>query len=166
MMKIFRNKSGSKGVAAIEFALVAPVFFLVVFATVDFGWYFYVRHTIQAATREGTRLALVGVPLKDQDNNEMTREQSIITTIQNQAALAIDTTKLTIYIYPVDSADYITPAGSYTNTSVYAGQEGSYMRVHTLYTYHFLTPFIGKFFAGGTSVIEANSLYRNEGVLQ
>ena len=165
MMKIFRNKSGSKGVAAIEFALVAPVFFLVVFATVDFGWYFYVRHTIQSATREGTRLALVGVQLKDQDNNEMTREQSIITTIQNQAALAIDKTKLTIYIYPVDS-DYITPAGNNTNTSVDAGQGGNFMRVHTLYTYKFFTPFIGKFFTGGTSVIEANSLYRNEGFLQ
>jgi Flp pilus assembly protein TadG len=160
-MKIFRNISGSKGVAAVEMALVLPVFFFVVFATADFGWYFYVKHTIQSATREGTRLGLVGTQLKDQNNNPMPRVQSIITTIQNLASLAVDKTKLSIYIYPVGS-DYITPTGSFTNTSVNAGVGGDYMRVQVKYTYNFLTPFIGNFFAGGKSDIQANSLYRNE----
>lgn len=160
-MKIFRNISGGKGVAAVELALVLPIFFFVVFATIDFGWYFYVKHTIQSATREGTRLALVGVKLKDQNNNEMTREASIITTIQNLSSLAVDKDKLTIYIYPVGS-DYSTPVGSNTTTSVNAGQGGDYMRVQVTYTYNFLTPFIGDLFTGGNSVIQANSLYRNE----
>jgi Flp pilus assembly protein TadG len=158
-MKISRNISGSKGVMAVEMALVLPVFFFVIFATVDLGWYFYVSHTIEAATREGTRLALVGTQLKDQNNNVMTREASIITTIKNFASLAVDPVALQISIYPV-GAGYTDP--DKWETTVNAGQGGDYMRVRTRYTYNFLTPFISGFFTEGKTEIEAMSLYRNE----
>ena len=57
---------GSKGTTAVEFALVAPIFFFLVFGTIEFGWYFFVQHTIQSATRDGTRFALVGLQLTRQ----------------------------------------------------------------------------------------------------
>jgi Flp pilus assembly protein TadG len=159
-MKIFRNISGGKGVTTVEMALVLPVFFFVIFATIDFGWYFYVKHTIQSATREGTRLALVGVQLKDPNdpNKYLTREDSIIKTIKDLASLAVDTNALQISIYPV-GPDYTTPIGSNTTN---AGVGGDYMQVQVKYTYNFLTPFISDLFTGGKSVIQANSLYRNE----
>lgn len=160
-MKIFRNISGGKGVAVVEMALVLPIFFFVVLATIDFGWYFYVEHTIQAATREGTRLALVGVRLKDptDPNKYLTREASIIKTIKDLASLAVKTDALQISIYPVGSG-YTDP--DKWETTVNAGVGGDYMRVRTRYTYNFITPFIGDFFTGGRSEIEAMSLYRNE----
>ena len=43
-----------------EFALTLPVFFILVIGIIEFGWYFFVQHTLQYATREGMRLALVG----------------------------------------------------------------------------------------------------------
>ena len=91
---------GSKGTTAVEFALVAPIFFFLVLGTIEFGRYFFVQHTIQAATRDGTRFALVGLQLTGQDNKPMTREASIIKTIQDNAAVAVDPNALQISITP------------------------------------------------------------------
>jgi Flp pilus assembly protein TadG len=44
------------GGAAVEFALVLPVFVAVLFGMVDYGWYFYQKFTLAAAVREGVRL--------------------------------------------------------------------------------------------------------------
>ncbi len=43
-----------------EFALTLPIFIILVIGIIEFGWYFFVQHTLQYATREGMRLALVG----------------------------------------------------------------------------------------------------------
>lgn len=158
-MRISRNMSGNKGASVVEFALLLPLFFLLVFGTIEFGWYFFVQNTIQSATRDGTRLALVGLQLKDKDNKDMSREDSIIKTIKDNAAIAVNPVALQISIYPVGPG-YTDPAG--WETIVNAGQGHDYMRVRTRYTYHFLTPIISQFFPGGTNVIQAAALYRNE----
>lgn len=44
-----------RGANAIEFALCMPIFVLLVAATVDFGWLFYHRSTVDAAVAEGCR---------------------------------------------------------------------------------------------------------------
>lgn len=147
-----------RGATAVEFALIAPFFFLLLFAIIDFGWYFFTQHTIQYATREGTRLALVGLQLKDKDGNPLSREASIIQTIKDNADMAVNPNDLSISIFPVDP-DYSDPDDTTTN----AGSGGQIMRVRVQYTYNFLTPFIGKFFTDGKNVIHAAALYRNEG---
>jgi Flp pilus assembly protein TadG len=48
-----RNQHGG---AAVEFALVLPVFVAVLFGMVDYGWYFYQKFTLASAIREGVRL--------------------------------------------------------------------------------------------------------------
>jgi len=150
---------GERGATAVEFALVAPIFFLLIFAILEFGWYFFVEHTVHFATREGTRLALVGTQLNDAGGNPMSREASITSTIKDSAALAVDPDNLLISIYPV-GAGYADPAG--WETTVNAGAGGDYMRVRTRYTYTFVTPLIRAFFPGGTRVITASTLFRNE----
>ncbi len=157
-MKISLNRSNSRGATAVEFALVFPIFALLIFAIIDFGWYFFVQHTIQYATREGTRLALVGGQLQDAKGNNMTREASIIKTIQDNAALAVNPGALQINIYPVGPG-YTDPVN--WQKTVNAGQGGDYMRVQTQYTYNFFTPLIGNFFPSGATV-RAEALYRNE----
>ncbi len=57
-----RNKvNGLKrtGTAAVEFALVAPLFFLFLFGIFEFGRMVMVQQQITAASRDGARLAIV-----------------------------------------------------------------------------------------------------------
>lgn len=49
----------SMGVALVEFALVAPIFLLSLFAIIEFGWYVYQVQTLNDAAREGSRYAIV-----------------------------------------------------------------------------------------------------------
>lgn len=48
-----------RGQALVEFALVAPIFFLLIFAIIDFGRYVYYVQVVNNAAREGTRYAIV-----------------------------------------------------------------------------------------------------------
>src|SRR5687767_11171498 len=48
-----------RGQALVEFALVAPIFFLVLFAIVEAGRFIYYYEILNNATREGARYAIV-----------------------------------------------------------------------------------------------------------
>jgi len=163
-----RKTKGQAGVSTVEFALILPLFFILIMGIVDFGWYFFVQHTLQYGTREGVRLALVGRKLDDGEGGKMTREDSITTTIRNSVSLAVDPAKVYIYIFPVD-LNYEDPANweSYGGNSDApgspdAGDPGHYMRVRTRYSYEFLTPLVGTYFTDGKALIQADATYRNE----
>lgn len=47
------------GGAVLEMALVLPILLFLAFGTVEFGYFFYVKHNVQAAAREGARAAIV-----------------------------------------------------------------------------------------------------------
>lgn len=155
-----QGKKGTRGVTAVEFALILPVFAFLMFGIVDFGRYFFVQHTLQFATREGTRLALTGRII----TGDASREASIIRTIKDKASVAVNPAEVSISIYQITGTygdpsgwDTIDPSGTGA-----AGDPGAYMRVRTRYTYTFLTPLIGKFFTGGKNIIVAEATYRNE----
>lgn len=54
-----RNSARRKGVAAVEFAVVAPLFFLVVLGIIEFGRALMVQQIITNASREGARRAII-----------------------------------------------------------------------------------------------------------
>jgi hypothetical protein len=53
------HDSRSRGQALAEFALVAPIFFLILFSIIDFGRYVYYVQILNNAAREGARYAIV-----------------------------------------------------------------------------------------------------------
>lgn len=59
-------RAARAGGAAIEFALVLPVFLALLSGIVDFGWVFFQQTNLQAAVREGARMgamtATTGTP--------------------------------------------------------------------------------------------------------
>jgi Flp pilus assembly protein TadG len=55
--RLCRNKR--RGAAAVEFAIVAPVFFLLVFGMIEFGRMIMVQQIITNASREGARIAVL-----------------------------------------------------------------------------------------------------------
>jgi Flp pilus assembly protein TadG len=150
-----------KGSTIVEFALVFPLLLLLMFGVMDFGFYFFVQHSLQFATREGVRLALVGRTIANPDGsgNQLSRVASIIQTIQSKAAVAVKPADVSVSIFPVD-ATFANPPG-WLNTQD-AGLPGSYMRVRARYTYRFITPMVGALVPGRSKVIEVQATYRNE----
>jgi Flp pilus assembly protein TadG len=54
-----KTRYQSRGQALVEFALVAPVFFLILFAVIEGGRFILYYETLNNATREGARYAIV-----------------------------------------------------------------------------------------------------------
>ncbi|MGC5408114.1 TadE family protein, partial [Streptomyces sp. DT225] len=53
---------GDSGMTAIEFVLLTPVLFFMIFATVQFALYFFADHVAQAAAQAGARHARAPAP--------------------------------------------------------------------------------------------------------
>lgn len=147
------------GTTAVELAFALPVLLLLIFGIVEIGRYYFVQHTLQFGTREGTRLALVGKTLQDKRGQSMSREESIITMIKMNVSPAMNPDEVSISIFPV-GADYSDPQEWSGQTN--AGAPGQYMRVRTRYTYRFITPLVGSLFPMNAAVLEAECTYRNE----
>lgn len=54
-----RRAGDDRGAVLVEFALAAPLLFLLIFATIDFGWAFGQHLDVRHGAREGARLAAV-----------------------------------------------------------------------------------------------------------
>lgn len=48
-----------RGGAILEAALVLPILLALSFGMVEYGYYFFVKHTLQGAARDGARIAIV-----------------------------------------------------------------------------------------------------------
>ncbi len=68
------KKHHKKGQAMVEFALIAPLFFVLVFGMIDWGMYFFSTIIIETSVRDACRY---GITLADWASNETTREQEI-----------------------------------------------------------------------------------------
>ena len=145
----------NRGTAIVEFAMVVPMLLMLFMVIIEFGRYSYVQHTLQFATREGVRLALVG----GTGTTPSQRAASIVGRIQDCAKVAMAPSSVVISIYPINP-DYTDPSGWQGTQD--PGLPGSYMRVRTQYDLHFITPVIGAFVSGGHILMQAQATYRNE----
>ena len=61
MKRLFKTKKEKRedGQAMVEFALILPVFLLILCGIIDFGWIFYNQLSLNNACREGARYAVV-----------------------------------------------------------------------------------------------------------
>src|ERR1700722_20631179 len=89
-----RSRSGQ---SLVEFALVAPLFFLLVFGITDFGRLFFTQETLQFAIREAGRYAVTGQHAPDpaHPGNNLSRVASI-KAIAQQKAIGIDVSNISI----------------------------------------------------------------------
>src|SRR5687767_11153941 len=59
LMTLRKNRTSRRGATAVEFALTAPLFFLLLLAAFEFGWLNVIRHTADNAAYEAARTAMV-----------------------------------------------------------------------------------------------------------
>ena len=93
-----RRRQRSRGQALAEFALVAPIFFLMLFAIIDFGRYAYYVQVLNNAAREGARYAIVhgaeGIPSTGPPDDPS--GAAVKTTVRNYLVGVLDAGALTI----------------------------------------------------------------------
>ncbi len=87
MLKLIRRRreKGEKGQALVEFALLVPIFLILLFAIVDFGMGFYSWITVTNSAREGARLGAVAAT-----------EQQIIDRVRDTASLINEDTNMSV----------------------------------------------------------------------
>src|ERR1700732_2298423 len=80
-------RSSKKGQTLMEFALIAPLFFLLIFAVMDFGRMFFVQVNLQQAVQEAARFASTGNHLANPSSpgNNLSRVASIVQMAQQSA---------------------------------------------------------------------------------
>lgn len=108
-------RNDRQGAVVVEFALCAPLFFLVMLAMFEFSWLNVVRHTADNAAYEAARLAMVPGATADEAVAEAQRILSAIGTrgarIQvTPRTLRTDSTHVTVEVeVPVDRNALLVP---------------------------------------------------------
>jgi len=144
-----RRRVLAEGSALTEFALVIPLFLLLVFGVCDFGRLFFVETTLENAVRQAGRYAITGNHQPDPKNpgQNLSRVDSIIQVAQ-QAAIGIDVSN--IQISSVNGG-----AGS-------AGGPGDTVIISLTSNVQLITPVIAAFFTNGTYTFTVSVRLKNE----
>jgi Flp pilus assembly protein TadG len=142
-----------RGQSLVEFALVAPLFFMLVFGITDFGRLFFTKATLQHAVREAGRFAVTGRHLTDSGGNTMSRVESIRKIAMQQAA--------GLLVNPSDIQVTSTFGGASSNN--FAGGPGEVIVVSLTTELRLITPIIGQFFGpGGIYTFIVRTSFKNE----
>lgn len=108
---IFSRKHGERGQSLVEFALVLPVFLLIVMATIDFGWAMRNWITATNAAREGARLGVTGASTAAITNRVVSTSAGVVSagnvSVQNAQGQAGENVTVRVTF----NYEYITPLG-------------------------------------------------------
>lgn len=141
--KTLPQSRADSGQTLVEFALSAIVFLLLVFAVIDFSYFYFVKLTLQSAVRQGGRYAITGQSMTGQS-----RYLSILQTIQNSSLGLATGSNTTI-------CGAILGCGS-------GGGPQETVTITITYPYKFITPLVAPFFTNGSYTITVSSTFKNE----
>ena len=144
-----RKGMSTTGTSMLEFALVAPMLLLLVFAVFDFARLFYVEMNLQNAVREAGRYGITGNHLPDSKHpgQALSRVNSIIQVAQ-QAAIGIDVSNIQI--------------SSVGGGSGSAGGPGDTLIISLTTDLQLMTPIVAQFFNGGKYTFTVGVSLKNE----
>jgi Flp pilus assembly protein TadG len=89
MRRLLIRRRGEHGQALVEFALILPVFILMLVGLFDLGRAVYAFNTISNAAREGVRVAIV-----DQDCSFIVNQ-----AVQRAVSLGLDASDVSVYVW-------------------------------------------------------------------
>ncbi len=143
-VKLGRAIRARSGNSMVEFALVAPLFFLLTFGILDYGRLFYEQETLQYAMRQAGRFAVTG------QNSGTNRVTAIIQVAENAAAGLINSGNIN---------SIVITSGGVTN---FAGNPSQEMTITMVSNLKLITPGIAAFFPNGTYTFTNSVTFRNE----
>jgi Flp pilus assembly protein TadG len=133
----------------LEFAIVAPIFFFLIFGVMDYGRLIFVEMNLQDAVQEAARFASTGNHLPDPKNpgTNLSRVNSIIATAQ-ASAFGASITNIQI--------------SSLQGGSGSAGGPGDVVTVSLTSKLALMTPIVARFFPNGIYTFTSSATIKNE----
>jgi Flp pilus assembly protein TadG len=113
-----RRRGAESGAVAVEFAILGPVFLILVIGTMVWGQYFWISHAVQQLANDSARAALAGLDSTERASLARTTLSSEVTAYANlrpsaaTMAIADSSDSLTVSIsYDASSATFWAFAG-------------------------------------------------------
>lgn len=157
----------SDGAAAVEFAILAPVLFLLLMGIVEFGLILFASSVVENAATMAGRYGITGDNYTEagdfyKNKGGLSRDDFIKKTVQDLSGGLLDPSKIEI-----DNRVYPSFAGAQAgNTGAGAnfGAGGQAVMYYITYRWKFFTPMVGEFFSknGGYYDITSAVLVANE----
>lgn len=175
-----RSKRGlagdRRGAAAIEFAIVAPVFLALMFSTFEVGWFYFANSVTDAATTSAARLVRTGQAQRwtGSDTEKFERFYDVICDVVDSFGACDTHMTVEVQTYPTFEALAADPSDptcadddptKITAIPYKPGKEQEIVRVRVCLLYNTVNPTIGLSLAeSGTSIrrITSTMLFRNE----
>jgi Flp pilus assembly protein TadG len=141
-----KNKDKENGQAVVEFALVLPLFLLLIFAIIEFGWVFYNYISVENAARNAARIACVEYEdIAQQDTlgsgtdltfADLDAYYNVKNAVDSEGKSTYDSTKSNSYYQIVsdDEADIITSVKNTVSTLI-PEERYQYVKINVKYTY-------------------------------
>jgi Flp pilus assembly protein TadG len=158
-MQIARYKARrdkEKGASVVEFAIVAPIFFFLLFSVIELCILFWVNITMQYAVREGARYAITGQNNLDPSATDQQRYLAVIQKIKDSSIGMYDK------VQPVINVN----GNSYNNPQQYNadmfGVGGQIVVLKLDCTWPLISPLIQAFFTNSNYTFSVAATMRNE----
>jgi Flp pilus assembly protein TadG len=156
------------GNALIEFAMIAPVFFLLLFAIMEIGIIYFAQSTVQNATSIVARLVRTGQVQGQSLTQAQIRQvvcKNIAPLIPCDGKLYVDvesfpTFATVVFSPPLDSKGNMIPLNNFV-----PGTACSIVLVRVFYAWNVFTPVLTRFLStmsGNQHLLYAASAFRNE----
>jgi hypothetical protein len=152
--KLTKAKANDSGVTMLETAISLFVFLVLVMGTMDFGFLFSTKVTLQNAVRQAGRYAITGQCITGSGGCSESRYNSIIQTLEGASAGVLSSGNIGDVSITCTNTGGGCPNG--------AGGPGDIVTITVAYPYRFMTGPVGAFFGGGTYTIKVSSSFKNE----
>jgi Flp pilus assembly protein TadG len=149
----------TKGQTAVEFAIVAPLFFLLLLAVLDYGWLFFAQMNVQQAIDDGGRFASTGnhtTVTTGGVQTTLSRLQSIINTIQNEISIPGVNVQQNLVVCSTNGGC------SNGGGSAPAGGPEDTVTLTLTTSLPLFTPALASLFSGGAYTFTASTTFKNE----
>jgi Flp pilus assembly protein TadG len=138
-----RRRPGHDGQALVEFALIFPIFMVMMLALMQWSHMYMVHQTLTHAVREAGRVGIVGL------TNNGTTEQTVLTALYTNSNGLLPSSKARVFFNDMDI----------TNGSASLGGPTAVFNIRVQYRYQYHTPLVGFFnaFFGANNKFNNNS---------
>ncbi|MFM0556283.1 TadE/TadG family type IV pilus assembly protein [Paraburkholderia sediminicola] len=150
-----------RGVATVEFALVAPLLFLLLCIAMDLGIALWVNLTMQYAVREGARYSVTGQTNLDPNATNQQRYLAVVQEIKN-SSMGLYSLVSPSYVITINGASQTYNTQTSYSTGMF-GNPGDIVVLQINCIWPLLTPLVKPFFANGNFGFSVAATMRNEG---